>query len=68
MTLRYPLSLNTKGVLRQVYQLEPFHLCKLYLAARCPAALTDLLRPPGAQFTLRTVALVDAVPPSSPVV
>jgi hypothetical protein len=69
MTLRYRALLYTKGVLRQVYQLEPFHLCKLYLAAMCRAALSDLLRSPSAQEVRpRTVALVDAAPASSPVV
>jgi hypothetical protein len=57
--------LYTKGVLRQVYQLEPFHLCKLYLAATCPSgAPCDLPQP----WALRTPKLVDANPDSSPVV
>ena len=69
MTLRYRASLNAKGVLRQVYHLEPSHLCRAYFTAMFPPPLTDLLRAAAAQAVEpRTVALVDADAPSSPVV
>ena len=58
--------LYTKGVLRQLYQLEPFHLCKLYLTATSPSGgvCRYVWQPRG----LGRIDWLDAYPDSSPVV